>query len=147
MQCAFSSHEDEVSFSVLLGRGGGASLALQNIVAAISCETEDRHCCLVYSPKNIKCLNLSGKHIFPPAFEGVSPHAINLQGGVEAWLHSFLNLAVCSSLQTPPSLLGIGSRYNLNRRVCGTRSVYGRFGLENTSWSAEIQPLTVHSLV
>ena len=77
------------------GGGGETGLALQNTVAAISCETEDRHRCLVYSPRNTKCLNLSGKYIFRPAFGGVSLHAINLHGGVEAWLHTFLNLAVC----------------------------------------------------
>jgi len=73
------------------GRGGGAGLTLHNIVAATPCETDDRHCCLMYSPRNTKRLILRGKYIFPPAIEGVSPHAINLHG--EAWLHPLLTFS------------------------------------------------------
>jgi len=64
----------------------------------------------MYSPRNTKCLNLSGKYIFLPAIEGISPHAINLHGGIEAWLHSLLNMAVCGceKLNAHPTLFTLG---------------------------------------
>ena len=95
MQCAFSSHDDGVSFSVLLGqvRWSGVVLALQNIVAATYCETEERHLCLVYSPRNTKCLKFSEKYILPPAVEGVTPPRHHLmRGGSRSMAPHILNL-------------------------------------------------------